>query len=61
MFDVKDGKDLWGNDIKTMSAFKNPHTQTLSQIKDKLYDGNGNGWVGINNLSAGWDDPKCGI
>ncbi len=58
LFDVKDGKDLWGNDIKTMSAFKNPHTETISQIKDKLYDGNGNGWVGINNLPAGWDDPN---
>ena len=32
LFDVKDGKDLWGNDIKTMSAFKNPHTQTLSLV-----------------------------
>ena len=36
LFDVKDGKDLWGNDIKTMAAFKNPHTENLSQIRSKL-------------------------
>ena len=23
-----------------------------------MYDGNGNGWVGLNNLPAGWDDPN---
>ena len=58
LFDVKDGKDLWGNDIKTMSAFKNPHTESISQIKNKLYDGNGNGWEGLNNFPPGWDDPN---
>ena len=58
LFDVKDGKDLWGNDIKTMSAFKNPHTESMSQIRTNLYDGNGNGWVGINGLPVGWDDPN---
>ena len=58
LFDVKDGKDLWGNDIKTRAAFQNPHTETISQIKTKLYDGNGAGWNGINNLPAGWDDPN---
>ncbi len=58
LFDIKDSKDLWGNDIKTMSAFKNPHTESISQIKNKLYDGNGNGWVGLNNFPPGWDDPN---
>ena len=58
LFDVKDAKDLWGNDIKTMSAFKNPHTESMSQIRNKLYDGNGNGWVGLNNFPPGWDDPN---
>lgn len=58
LFDVKDGKDLWGNDIKTMSAFQNPHTESMSQIKNNLYDGNGNGWVGLNGLPTGWDDPN---
>jgi hypothetical protein len=58
LFDVKDAKDLWGNDIKTMTAFQNPHTEKMSQIKDILYDGNSNGWVGLNNLPAGWDDPN---
>lgn len=58
LFDVKDGKDLWGNDIKTMSAFQNPHTESMSQIKNNLYDGNGNGWVGLNGLPIGWDDPN---
>lgn len=58
LFDVKDGKDLWGNDIKTMSAFKNPHTESISKIKSTLYDGNSNGWVGLNGLPAGWDDPN---
>ena len=58
LFDVKDGKDLWGNDIKTMSAFQNPHTESMSQIKNNLYDGNGNGWVGLNGLPVGWDDPN---
>ena len=57
-FDVKDAKDLWGNDIKTMTAFKNPHTESMSQIRNKLYDGNGNGWVGLNGLPIGWDDPN---
>jgi len=58
LFDVKDGKDLWGNDIKTMSAFQNPHTESMSQIRNNLYDGNGNGWVGLNGLPIGWDDPN---
>lgn len=58
LFDVKDAKDLWGNDIKTMTAFQNPHTEKMSQVKDILYDGNSNGWVGLNNLPAGWDDPN---
>ena len=58
LFDVKDAKDLWGNDIKTMTAFQNPHTEKMSQIKDILYDGNSNGWVGLNSLPAGWDDPN---
>lgn len=58
LFDVKDGKDLWGNDIKTMAAFKNPHTESISQIKSNLYDGNSNGWVGLNGLPAGWNDPN---
>ena len=58
LFDVQDAKDLWGNDIKTMSAFKNPHTDTISQIRNTLYTGNGNGWVGLNNLPAGWDDSN---
>ena len=58
LFDVKDGKDLWGNDIKTMAAFKNPHTESISQIRNKLYDGNGSGWVGINSFPRGWDDPN---
>ena len=26
-------------------------TQNFIQIRNKLYDGNGNGWVGLNNLS----------
>lgn len=58
LFDVKDAKDLWGNDIKTMTAFQNPHTETMSNIRTNLYDGNSNGWVGLNNLPAGWDDPN---
>jgi hypothetical protein len=58
LFDVKDAKDLWGNDIKTMTAFQNPHTEKMSQVKDILYDGNSNGWVGLNNLPTGWDDPN---
>jgi len=61
LFDVKDAKDLWGNDIKTMSAFKNPHTENMSQIRNKLYDGNGNGWVGLNNFPPGWDNPNVSI
>lgn len=58
LFDTKDGKDLWGNDIKTMAAFKNPHTENISKIKSNLYDGNSNGWVGLNSLPAGWNDPN---
>jgi len=58
LFDVTDAKDLWGNDIKTMPAFQNPHTQTISQIRSGLYDGNGVGWNGINSLPSGWDDPN---
>mgnify|MGYP003334514110 CR=1 FL=1 len=30
----------------------------MSQIRNKLYDGNGNGWVGLNNFPPGWDDPN---
>ena len=58
LFDIKDAKDLWGNDIKTMSAFKNPHTENMSKIRNNLYAGNGNGWVGLNGLPIGWDDPN---
>ena len=58
LFDVKDGKDLWGNDIKTMAAFKNPHTENISKIRSNLYNGNSNGWVGLNGMPAGWDDPN---
>jgi len=58
LFDVTDTKDLWGNDIKTMAAFQNPHTETMSQIRTNLYDGNGAGWNGMNSLPAGWDDTN---
>jgi len=58
LFELSDAKDLWGNDIKTMPAFQNPHTETISQIRTNLYDGNGQGWNGLNSLPAGWDDPN---
>lgn len=58
LFELSDAKDLWGNDIKTMPAFKNPHTETISQIKTNLYNGNGVGWNGLNSLPAGWNDPN---
>jgi len=58
LFDVTDTKDLWGNDIKTMAAFKNPHTESLSQIKTNLYEGNSSGWNGMNSLPIGWDSSN---
>tara|TARA_B100001094_G_scaffold60035_1_gene55527 strand:- start:12147 stop:13052 length:906 start_codon:yes stop_codon:yes gene_type:complete len=59
LFDVTDTKDLWGNDIKTMAAFKNPHTEKMSQIHSSLYNGNGgSGWNGLNSLPFGWDSSS---
>lgn len=59
LFDVTDTKDLWGNDIKTMAAFKNPHAEKMSQIHSNLYNGNGgSGWGGLNSLPFGWDSSS---
>ena len=43
--------------LKQCLHLKIPH-RIFIQIRNKLYDGNGNGWVGLNGLPAGWDDPK---
>ena len=50
--------DLYGNTIVTQSAWKNPNAEVESQIKDQLYNGNGNGWIGINNLPEGWNNSN---
>ena len=57
-FDIKDTTDLYGNSIKTQTAWKNPNYDTEAAIKDKLYNGNGVGWNGMNSLPNGWDNPN---
>tara|TARA_Y100000592_G_scaffold100920_1_gene183739 strand:+ start:15445 stop:16335 length:891 start_codon:yes stop_codon:yes gene_type:complete len=59
LFDTKDATDLYGNAIKTQTAWKNPNYETEASIKDKLQNGNGNGWIGMNNMPNGWDDPNA--
>jgi len=56
-FDIKDTTDLYGNSIKTQTAWKNPNYEKESQIKNILYNGNGN-WIGMSNLPEGWNNPN---
>jgi|TARA_B100001094_G_C18136555_1_gene775429 hypothetical protein len=58
-FDLKDTTDLYGNSIQTQTAWKNPNYDTEAAIKDKLYNGNGTGWNGMNAMPHGWDNPNA--